>query len=201
VLILVLSALALAGGDGLYDPAPPLDGAFVRFVATPGASGPIQVAGRGVGTLEAASVGPYVVAQEGERTLQLGSRSTELNVLAGHFYTVVPAGDSLRVLEDTANTNLAKASLALYNLTERPALALKTADGALAVVQDVAPTAVGARAVNPIRVELGVFDGATSVSALEPLSLAQGQSYAIFALQDGDAVRTLVVQARTDTTR
>lgn len=54
-------------------------------------------------------------------------------------------------------------------------LTLKTTDGKTDVVKDVDPQSHGDREINPVKVNLALFDGSKKVSDLKPVTLARGE--------------------------
>lgn len=204
--VLVLGMLSLLSRpafsvEELYAPAPPAGSAFVRFINATDAAVPLTLAGRSVGTLAALEVSAYWVASGGTRTAAAGNARLELAVSAGSFYTLVLTGDRLQLLTDSPNTHLAKAQVALYNLSSLPSVALKTANGAAVLVDKVGPMAQGQRAVNAIAVDLAVFGDAGLLETFSGVSLAQGASYSAVVFPGGKAPRVRWLQNRTDTTR
>src|SRR3546814_7995770 len=78
--------------------------------------------------------------------------SSDLSLQPGKYYSVVVRGktgaEKLATVLDPALTSKAKSLIILYNLTSKPTITLKTADGKAAVVADVAPGKLGSRSVN-----------------------------------------------------
>jgi len=201
MILALIASVALAEGDELYDPAPPPDSAFVRFVNPGAKTEAAKVGTRAVGDVQATASSVYVLAKQGQRTVTLGDAAVTFDVSAGHFYTLAPADGALLVIEDTSNDNLAKALLTIYNLSDLDKVALKTADGKAAIVTDVEPGKLGNRAVNPIAVDLAVFHGDKTVGSFPKLSLKQGAAYSAFVLGSGDDIKAIWVQSVTDTTK
>lgn len=186
---LLVGALALAASillpkamaqDGLYEPSPPADSAFVRVLNAPAASiGPKRVAA------PAGGASAYVVAPQGEVTVQAGGRTQKFSVQAGRFYSVAVRGDRLALLVDPPAENRAKALLVLYNLGGAAGLALKTADGKTAVIEGVKSGASGSRAVNGVTVDLAVFAGPKKLGTLPGVKLERGRAYAVVVTSGG----------------
>lgn len=180
-MIALLCALALAADEDLYAPAPPPDAAFVRVMHARPGGGPVTPT---VGETTFPPVGwlqstPYQVVPGGKRAAKAGDATKAVEVAAGGFYTVVWDGKGkLQLLRDEPNTNLAKAQVCLYNLSGVPAAALKTADGKLELVADVAPGAAGCRAVNPVKADLAAFVGGAAVATFPGVGLERGAVYA-----------------------
>ncbi|MCB9741612.1 MAG: alginate O-acetyltransferase AlgF [Alphaproteobacteria bacterium] len=185
-LALALVSLPALAGGGLYDPAPPEGSAFVRvFNASGQARSDIDLGGRSLPALQADAASPYVVVQKGSRTAALGAGLSEtLEVSAGSFLTIalLPGDKGVEplVLQDKPNSNLARARVTLYNLSDAPDVDLKLADGSQDVIADVGPRQTGERVVNALTVDLGVFAGETQVKALPGVTLERGGSYSVF---------------------
>ncbi|WP_135230521.1 alginate O-acetyltransferase AlgF [Deinococcus fonticola] len=180
---LTLTALTLltaaAAQEGLYDPAPPANSAFVRVLNTPTGT----VAGKAV-TAEKAAASAYVIVPQGDFEAKLGTTAGKLKVEAGNFYSVMVSGGKLVLLKDQAADNRAKALLTVYNLTKAP-LDLKTADGKTTVVKDVKPGESGSRAVNGITVDLAAFAGSKALGTVKKVKLERGNAYALVVTDSG----------------
>ncbi|WP_202630437.1 alginate O-acetyltransferase AlgF [Deinococcus alpinitundrae] len=184
LLLMALSGFAFAQ-EGLYDPAPPANSAFVRVLNAPAATlgdKPITA------DKNAASV--YVVIPQGDFTAKVGSVSTKLKVEAGKFYSVVADGAKLNILTDPSADNRAKALLVIYNLSKVASIDLKTADGKTAVVSGVKPGQSGSRAVNGITVDLAAFSGTKALGTLKGVKLERGSAYALVLTDSGFTLTT-----------
>lgn len=191
---------ANAGPDtGLYDPLPPAGSAFVRFIHA-GTAGDVDfmLNGKTIASGNRGTVTSYYALKAGSMTAQIAGQSGDQPVEAGKFYTVLATPDALRWLADEANENRAKAQIVFYNASGVSAI-LKTADGAVDVVPEIAAGASAARQINPVKVDLAVFEGTQKKSALEPVSLDRGASYAALYLGAGEPV--VWVRSTTKTTQ
>lgn len=168
--------------DSLYDPAPPADSAFVRVVNAGAEPLSADVGGRDFGRLEARAASPYRVVPKGTRRLRAGGADVPFDFRAGEFYTlaVFREGPPL-LLKDSANLSRAKALVAVYNLTGDDVVDLKTADGAVAVVEKVPARAVKSRLVNGVPVDFAAYCAKAGPSApLKSLQLERGGAYSLF---------------------
>lgn len=175
--LLLSSAVAQ---EGLYDPAPPADSAFVRVLNAPTAT----LGGKSI-TGEKGAASAYVVIPQGDLTAKLGTVSGKLKVEAGNFYSVIAQGSKLVLLKDEGAENRAKAVLTIYNLSKTVSVDLKTADGKTAVVTGVKPGMSGSRAVNGITVALAAFSGTKSLGSVKELKLERGNAYALVLTDSG----------------
>lgn len=192
---------ALAQDQGLYDPLPPEGSAFVRFVSESPKNGSKQARanGKGYDYLNFKQVSSYYVLPQGNVKAEIGAAAKDFNVEAGKFYTVVlDEGGVLDVKTDPQNENRAKSHIVFYNLTDKPNISLKTADGKVEIVSPLAAGAVGGKQINPVKVTLAVFDGDKKLKDLGSVSLERGSSYSAMAMNDGDVEW---VRASTNTTR
>ncbi|WP_084147846.1 alginate O-acetyltransferase AlgF [Deinococcus frigens] len=179
VLALLLSSGATAQ-EGLYDPAPPPNSAFVRVLDVPAAT----LGGKAVAA-EKGAASPYVVIAQGDFAVKAGTVSGRLKVEAGNFYSVVTSGGKLVLLTDQAAENRAKALLTIYNLSKASRVDLKTADGKTAVVSGVRSGESGSRAVNGVTVDLSAFDGSKALGTLRGIRLERGNAYALVLTDTG----------------
>ena len=169
-----------AAQEGLYDPAPPADSAFVRVLNAPTAT-----LGSKTVTAEKGAASAYVVIPQGELTAKLGTVSGKLKVEAGNFYSVIAQGSKLVLLKDEGAENRAKAVLTIYNLSRAASVDLKTADGKTAVVTGVKPGESGSRAVNGITVTLAAFSGTKNLGSIKEIKLERGNAYALVLTDSG----------------
>ena len=204
LLILFASVLMVAttglADDGLYDPAPPPNAAFVRIVHARQVAGTISpdLAGKPLEALSFQQASAYVVVPEGQREAALGAGdATSFDAVAGGFYTLAALDGGSTVITDPINRNLAKTLVSIYNLCGAEQVSLRTADGATTVVDGVAAGQVGYRAVNPISVDLAAFMGDQSVQAFPGLQLERGAAYSVFVM--GAAAAPVAVWVRNTT--
>lgn len=176
--------------EGLYDPAPPANSAFVRVAGVPAAT----LGGKAV-TAQPGAASAYVVIPQGNFAAKAGSASSTLNVEAGKFYTVVSTGGKLALLTDEAASNRAKALLTVYNLS-KSSVDLKTADGKTTVVTAIKSGASGSRAVNGITVDLSAFAGAKALGTVKSVKLERGNAYALVVTDTGMTVTTSSTKIR-----
>lgn len=191
--ILALTAFFLGTAlaqEGLYDPAPPANSAFVRVAGLPAAN----LGGKAV-TAQSGAASPYVVIPQGDFTAKVGTASSTLKVEAGKFYTVVSIGGKLALLTDEAASNRAKALLTVYNLS-KSSVDLKTADGKTTVVTAVKAGASGSRAVNGITVDLSAFAGSKALGTVKAVKLERGNAYALVVTDTGMTVTTSSTKTR-----
>ncbi|MDF5881080.1 alginate O-acetyltransferase AlgF [Pseudomonas aeruginosa] len=80
--------------------------------------------------------------------------------------------------------NKQKALVRVQNLSGSK-LTLKTADGKTDVVKDVGPQSHGDREINPVKVNLALFDGSKKVSDLKPVTLARGEVVCLYVTGSG----------------
>ena len=172
---------------GLYAPAPPPDSAFVRIInatATPLSA----TLGSKAATAPKAGISTYVVVPQGNVAAKVGAANNTLAVVAGKFYSAVWNGKTFRLMTDVSADDRAKAQLTVYNLSTKPALDLKTADGKLSVVGGVKPGESGNRAVNGITVDLAVFGGSKALATFKGADLERGNAYAIVVTDSGSSM-------------
>lgn len=183
-LSLLFSGLAFAQ-EGLYDPAPPADSAFVRVINSPAAT-----LGSKAVTAPAGAASAYVVIPQGDFQAKLGNTSGKLKVEAGKFYTAFLSGGKVVLLTDQAAENRAKALLTVYNLSKSAAIDLKTADGKTTVITGIKPGESGSRAVNGISVDLAAFAGTKAVGTVKGVKLERGNAYALVVTDAGMTITT-----------
>ncbi|WP_338662841.1 ABC transporter permease [Pararoseomonas sp. SCSIO 73927] len=214
--------LAASAGPGLaqgqaavYDPQPPPDSAYVRFVNTLGeevALRPAFLPAARLGTKPEERVTPFAVAQRvtGGREMVVeasaGSRTgrAALKFESGSFNTVLVQvqGNSLvmKPVVDQADFNRARSRLSFYNATTDCASASAVlAPNGPAVLEQVAPGTAKARSVNPVTAEIRAdCSPGQSAPAFQLSGLEAGGMYSIWLMRpDG---RNLVSFISRDTT-
>lgn len=210
---IMIGAMAGAGAahagpdEGLYDPLPPEGSAFVRFInAKPDASESLKPSldGKSYDDLDFSEVSSYYVkpAAESVKVAFEGAGETTGKLEEGKFYTAVLRGSGVEIIEDAATENRTKALVLFYNLTDKNALGLKTADGKTAIVPDVKSGDVGSREMNAVRIGFSVAEGDSAVAKVDEQALQRGSAYAVIAMTGKDgAPQALFVPSRTDTTK
>ncbi len=174
--------------EGLYDPAPPENSAFIRFAHTrqsESGSEPAIANGKTYDYLEFTEVSSYFVVPEGEVKISLNKADKNFEAQAGNFYTVVLTGNNqLQLHQDETNNNRAKAQITVYNYSPDDKISLKTADGSVAIIEDLAKGEAASREINPVKVSLAVFNDNNKLSDLDAVSLERSQAYTVFVFPD-----------------
>ncbi len=163
----LLGALAahsvLAEDAGLYADAAPDDAAFVRFFGFP-ADSTAQFGGR--------------VFETGESNAYVAISASQLNGVAPGSYTSVVFDEEgpMATISEPLRTDRSKVHLFVVNASAH-VMSLKTSDGGIPVVKNVAPGMSVSRAVNPVKAALALFvqDEDTPIAAFD-LVLRRGQN-------------------------
>ena len=193
MLIMALAIISGAGAfaasedEGLYDPVPTENSAYVRFIhAQPEESElPPKVNGKERDGVKFGGVKPYSVIAPGKIAVEMGSFKTEFDAEAKGRYTVILQNKALRVEKDPMATNDLKAHIVVYNLTDLDDIAIKTADGKINVVGPIKAGQMMNIEVNPIKVSLKVFSGDKEFATLNEWPLERKENY-IIAIVKGD---------------
>lgn len=187
---------AHAEKPGLYKAAIPPGSAGVRIfnAGAPLTYGSAKFGERFVKGLGTGEASPYVTMVAGKRSMSCGGSSLVADVKDGRFYTLVCGGPHEgALLEDPQPTNASKTFVILYNLSQKEAVRLMTANGKLSVVNDTPPKGIGSREINPVRVEFGVFDQQShNLFDIGQVAFAPERIYSIFVTQVAGEVRAYV---------
>ncbi|MNN13431.1 Alginate O-acetyl transferase AlgF [compost metagenome] len=180
-LALGLSAFAAHAGEGaLYGPQAPKGSAFVR--AYNAGNGELSVS---VGNTDLSDVAPlgssdFKFLPPGNYTAKVGSQSLPVQLEPNSYYTLVSQpGGQPKLVPEPPFRNKQKALVRVQNLSGSK-LTLKTADGKTDVVSNVAPQSHGDREINPVKVNLALFDGDRKVSDLKPVTLERGEVVCLY---------------------
>lgn len=197
LLVLLWGPWPALGQADLYGPSAPADAAWVRAInaEAPGGLG-IRVADGDLVSVAFADATAYRAVMPGEVTVDLGGVITTIDVEAGAFVTLVATADGARSIRDTPLVDVSRGLLALYNLTDGPALDLIVADGPV-VLAEVAPWSQAAVAVAEAEVELEVRAGDVTVERLEAQLYERGVAHAVIVVEgsDGPLVRYVAAVA------
>ncbi len=200
-LLIGLSSLsAVADEAALYGPSAPKGSAFVRLFN----AGSQEVTGS-LGNTELGDVRPlassdFSYLSPGSYNAQVDGASLPVKLDPDSYYTLVAVpGGKLELVEEDAFNNRQKALVRVHNLSDAK-VALKTADGKTEVIPAVAPGGDGDREINPVKVDLALYDGSSKVSDLKPVVLQRGEVTALYVLgKQGSLTPTWVVRpARTE---
>jgi alginate O-acetyltransferase complex protein AlgF len=185
----VILCTAVFAQEGLYDPVPPADSAFVRIIQADRSLGAasLSIGDIAYGELEYLSISPYQIVPQGAHEGLFGGIAAALEVAAGNFYTVVVAGGKPLLLQDPVNGNLTKTLLILYNLSDLATVDMKTADGSTAVITGVTSQTLNSILVNPIEISLAAYVENQLVQAFNDLSLKPGATYSMIVTNPADA--------------
>ncbi|MFT4074397.1 MAG: alginate O-acetyltransferase AlgF [Asticcacaulis sp.] len=198
-----LSGAARAGTDsGLYAAAPPPNSVFIRMVAAPGDGHAVAgTIGAAKYSVAAGTASAYKVIPSGQTVLKVGAVAKPLTLMDGHFYTLVVGGSqaqpAFNLIDDPKLDSKVKGLITFYNLTGRPNLSLKTADGKAVVVATTPSGRVGSRSVNSATTGFAVFDGAAAVGTVAPQTIERGNAYSSIALEAGGRLKVLWVRSVT----
>jgi alginate O-acetyltransferase complex protein AlgF len=178
----LLASFAASGGDeALYGPAAPADSAFVRVFNASSAS--IEKASVGSETFNdilSFESSEFVFLPAGQYTLTVGTAKQPVTLAKNRFYTAVYENGKLKVLDNERYSNRMKALVMVYNMIEGAPVSLKTADGKTAVVENVAPNAMGSREVNPVKAQFALFSGDQRAASVKQINLERGKVFSLF---------------------
>ena len=168
-----LAPTVWADDASLYAEPAPADAAFVRFIGfEPGAS----VEFEGV---------RFTVPDEKETSYVAVSSARMQATQSGAFVSVLPGQtDGLDRIDEPAREGRSRVHLIVVNASSAP-VHLRTADGAMAVVEDVAPGASASRAVNPVSVSLGLFGAEAQALDTFDVALRRGQNLSFVVDEHG----------------
>lgn len=188
---LTLSSVALADDGGLYEKPLDPNSAFVRVIA-PGATS-ASVQNSAFNKLED-GVSPYVAVAPGDIPVTSSLGQSTVKASAGKFYSVVVTKDGATTLVDDMTKNPSKATLSLYNLTEKAAIDVFVPQAGAEAVSDVdsgGSKSVALRA--PLAVDLVVRDGDKDLAKLDKVEFKRLAGVTIVVTGEGDKVDAVAV--------
>jgi len=177
-----LAAFATSASAGLYPPAAPPGSAFVRvFNGTTQPKIPAQIGDKNVGDTAAMEASSYVFLPPGSYPAKIGGASQNITLQGSKCYTAaLENGGAVHLFEQDCFNSQLKSLLSVFNLVDGANVSLKTADGSQAVIENVAANASGHREVNPVKVNLAVYNGATKLADAKPVTLERGKTFSLF---------------------
>lgn len=188
---LALSGAAVADDGGLYEKPLDPNSAFVRVIA-PGATS-ASVQNSAFNKLND-GVSPYVAVAPGDIPVSSSLGESSVKATAGKFYSVVVTKNGATTVIDDMTKNPSKATLSLYNLTEKAAIDLFVPQAGAEAVSDVdsgGSKSVALRA--PLAVDLVVRDGDKDIAKLDKVEFKRLAGVTIVVSGEGDQVDAVAV--------
>lgn len=188
---LAFSTAAFADDGGLYEKPLDPNSAFVRVIA-PGAT-TATVQNSAFNHLDD-GVSPYVAVAPGQIPVSSSLGEGSVEATAGKFYSVIVTKDGATTMVDDMTKNPSKATLSLYNLTEKAAIDLFVPQAGAEAVSDVdsgGSKSVALRA--PLAVDLVVRDGDKDLAKLDKVEFKRLAGVTIVVTGEGDKVDAVAV--------
>lgn len=153
--------------DGLYEGVAPPGSTFVR-VFNANVSGAItpEVASNTLGGVSACGASDYVFLPAGKLEISVGSIKDYFDLAGDRFYTIIYNAGNLSIEEDVYFNNRRKALLSFYNQSLEGPLDLTVNNGAIKVMESIAPGKRQNREINAVKINMEVF--LSGVSILQP---------------------------------
>lgn len=183
--------------DDLYGPTAPPDAAWVRAVNAEATGGlGIRIGDGALTSIAFGDATAYQVVSPGVVVVDVGGDMHEVEVEPAAFLTVVASTDGVLVIEDAVLLDVSRGLLALYNLTDRPALDLLVEDGP-EVVAEVAPWSQTGVAIAEAEVALVVRAGDEVLGSVERRTFERGVAHSVVVVEgpDGPQVRYVAAVA------
>jgi alginate O-acetyltransferase complex protein AlgF len=179
--VVALLACTPAAHAQLYAREAPPGSAFIHvFNATPNAGVPVQIGDRVQPPLSPFTASSYIFLPPGEYIVRAGPYTQPFKLEGNHYYTVSGNANGLRLFDFNEPLTKLKATVALFNLTPDLTLTLKTAEGGATVFDSVAPASSAQRAINPLQLNLALFNGDKKIANVPQVALQRGQSFSLF---------------------
>ncbi|MBA1202513.1 alginate O-acetyltransferase [Pseudomonas capeferrum] len=185
----LLSLQAMAGADAaLYGPSAPKGSSFVRVYNATSAPVSATVGNTAIDQVSAQGSSDFSFMPQGDYSARLGSQTVPVKLAADHYYTLVNTGSGKpQLIEEPPFKNKQKALVRMQNLSSQP-LTLKTADGKTEVVKPVAASGRGEREINPVKVNLALYQDGKKVSDVKPVALERGEAAVLYVTGSGNAL-------------
>ena len=183
------SMQAFAGADAaLYGPSAPKGSTFVRLYNAASAPAAASVGNTQIKQVGAHASSDFSFLPGGDYTAQVGSKSVPVKLASDKYYTLVNSGTgNPQLIEEPPFKNKQKALVRVQNLSDQQ-LTLKTADGKTEVVKPVAANGRGEREINPVKVNLALYQGDKKVGDVKPVALERGEAAVLYVTGSGNAL-------------
>lgn len=183
------SLQAFAGADAaLYGPSAPKGSTFVRLYNAASAPAAASVGNTQIKQVGAQASSDFSFLPGGDYTAQVGGKNVPVKLAADKYYTLVnSSGGNPQLIEEPPFKNKQKALVRVQNLSDQP-LTLKTADGKTEVVSPVAANGRGEREINPVKVNLALYQGDKKVGDVKPVALARGEAAVLYVTGSGSSL-------------
>ncbi|WP_062264917.1 alginate O-acetyltransferase AlgF [Endozoicomonas arenosclerae] len=180
-----LTAISLFASGSLwaevYDPVAAADSAFVRVYSDqPASMKDLLVGGKKPPFNKVSGLTPYILLKEGTHSVQGLPGLDEIELKAKRFYTLLEQGGGYIVKEDEAFNRKSKAMVRLYNVSDMENISLKTADGKVAILEEIAAGLEGSRTINAVNVSLAIYAGEQQVAKVGSIKFKRGEVTNIF---------------------
>ncbi|MNH17042.1 Alginate O-acetyl transferase AlgF [compost metagenome] len=183
------SMQAFAGADAaLYGPSAPKGSTFVRLYNATSAPAAASVGNTQIKQVGAQASSDFSFLPGGDYTAQVGGKSVPVKLASDKYYTLVNSGSgNPQLIEEPPFKNKQKALVRVQNLSDQQ-LTLKTADGKTEVVKPVAANGRGEREINPVKVNLALYQGDKKVGDVKPVALERGEAAVLYVTGSGNAL-------------
>ncbi|MDH1631917.1 alginate O-acetyltransferase AlgF [Pseudomonas mosselii] len=183
------SLQAFAGADAaLYGPSAPKGSTFVRLYNAAGSPAAASVGNTQIKQVGAQASSDFSFLPGGDYTAQVGGKSVPVQLAADKYYTLVNSSSgNPQLIEEPPFKNKQKALVRVQNLSDQ-SLTLKTADGKTEVVSPVAAKGRGEREINPVKVNLALYQGDKKVGDVKPVALARGEAAVLYVTGSGNSL-------------
>ncbi len=172
------SLQAFAGADAaLYGPSAPKGSTFVRLYNAGSAPTAASVGNTQIKQVGAQASSDFSFLPGGDYTAQVGGQSVPVKLAADKYYTLVNnASGTPQLVEEPPFKNKQKALVRVQNLSDQ---ALPE------VVKSVAAKGRGEREINPVKVNLALFEGNKKVGDVKPVALERGEAAVLYVTGSG----------------
>lgn len=183
------SLQAFAGADAaLYGPSAPKGSTFVRLFNAASAPAAASVGNTQIKQVGAQASSDFSFLPGGDYTAQVGGKQVPVQLASDKYYTLVNSGTgNPQLVEEPPFKNKQKALVRVQNLSDQ-SLTLKTADGKTEVVKPVAAHGRGEREINPVKVNLALYQGSKKVGDVKPVALERGEAAVLYVTGSGSAL-------------
>jgi alginate O-acetyltransferase complex protein AlgF len=198
-LLWFIPSLAGAGDEGLYEPTPPADSAFVRVIQANSTAKTVtpELGGKSFGKLTYPALSAYQIIPAGEHSFKAGEVTAKLAVEAGRYYSIALTSSAApALLEDALIANPAKARLYFYNLSDAKETTLFAPKQKAAIFSKQAAGSNTSREINALTLPLQLLVADKLVASLPEVQLKRRAGTSVVLFGTAKNYKALAVENR-----
>ena len=196
--LLLAATPALANDQQLYDPTPPADSAYIRFINAGDATTSVNIGDVVIKDVKAGSASAYHIIKADKYEAKSNALVRAVNVEAGNYYTLaVGVEKSAPVLlrfEDALSKNPAKSMVYFYNLSDAKISAVVAPKHKAEIIANVATNNALSREMNALTLDIAVTADGGEVNKFDAVALKRRSGHTIVLHGKGSSRNAFIIE-------